>query len=166
MAVTLALTEKMVLLGRLEKTARAARLRVQRALASGAALAKFREVIIAQGGDATVIDDTTRLPRAKRIVDVRAEAAGYIRDVDAMAVAQSALRLGAGRERVEDRIDPAVGLSDLAQAGERIAQGGLLCRLHVNSERHLDEATALARGAFSIGKSKPKLPPLVREEIA
>jgi len=163
MAVTRALTEKMVLLGKLEKTAEAARARVQRALDSGAALAKFRETITAQGGDPTVIDDTTRLPRAKRIVDVRSPSAGYIRDVDAMAIAQSALRLGAGRERVEDRIDPAVGLSALA---ERIVPDGLLCRLHVNNERHLDEATALARGAFTIGKAKPNLGPLIREEIA
>jgi pyrimidine-nucleoside phosphorylase len=166
MEVTLALTAKMVLLAKLEKTPKAARARLQRALASGAALEKFRETIRAQGGDPAVIDDYARLPQAKRIVEIRAESAGYIRDVDAMAIAQSGLRLGAGRERVEDKIDPAVGLSDLAQAGERIAKGGLLCRLHVNNERHLDEATSLARRAFTIGKAKPKLAPLIREEIA
>ncbi|MBE2213770.1 MAG: thymidine phosphorylase [Opitutaceae bacterium] len=166
MEVTLALTEKMVLLAKLEKTPKAARLRVQRALDSGAALAKFRDTIRAQGGDPAVIDDYARLPQARRIVEIRAESAGYIRDVDAMAIALSGLRLGAGRERVEDHIDPAVGLSDLAQAGTRIANGDLLARLHVNNERHLAEATALARRAFTISKSKPRLAPLIREEIA
>lgn len=165
MTVTLALTEKMVLLGGLEKTAKAARARVRHALDSGAALAKFRETIRAQGGDPSVLDHYDRLPRARRVVEIRAERAGFIRDVDAMAVAQAALRLGAGRERVEDRIDPAVGLSDLARAGERVAEGGLLCRLHVNDDRHLDTAVALARGAFTIAKAKPGIGPLIREEI-
>ena len=166
MEVTLALTEKMVLLGRLEKSVKGARARVQRALASGAALEKLRETIRAQGGDPSVIDDTTRLPQGRRVVEVRAESAGYLRDVDAMAIAQAALRLGAGRERVEDTIDPAVGLSDLAQAGDRITKDGLLCRLHVNDDSHLAEAIVLARGAFTVGTAKPKLAPLIREEIA
>jgi len=165
MEVTLALTEKMVLLARLEKTPKAARARLQRALASGAALEKFRETIRAQGGDPRVIDDTARLPQARRIIEIRAGSAGYVRDVDAMPIAQAALRLGVGRERVDTRVDPAVGLSALAQVGERLAKGDLLCRLHVNDERHLDEATALARGAFTIGKAKPRLSPLIREEI-
>ncbi len=166
MAVTLALTERMVLLGKLEKNAKGARARVRQALTSGAALGKFREIIRAQGGDPAVIDDYAQLPQASRVVEIRAEKAGYVRDVDAMAIAQCALRLGAGRERVEDTIDPAVGLSDLAQAGERVARGDLLCRLHVNSERHLDEAIALARGAFTFAPAKQKLTPLIREEIA
>ena len=166
MEVTLALTGKMVLLAKLEKTPKAARTRLQRVLASGAALEKFRETIRAQDGDVSVIDNYERLPRARRVIEVHADRAGYVRDVDAMAIARAALCLGAGRERVDDRIDPAVGLSDLVQAGERIAPDGLLCRLHVNSDSRLDEAVALAREAFTIGKARPKLAPLIREEIA
>jgi thymidine phosphorylase len=82
-----------------------------------------------------------------------------------MAIARVAMRLGAARERVEGRIDPAVGLTDIVPAGTRIAQGGALCRLQVNDDRHLAEARELAREAFVVKRTKPRLGPLVREEI-
>jgi pyrimidine-nucleoside phosphorylase len=165
MEVTLALTARMVVLGRLERTDRAAHARVQRALDSGAALAKFREIVAAQGGDVRAIDDPSRLPRATRTVDLRANVGGFVADVDALAIARAAMRLGAARERVDDKIDPAVGLTDIVPAGTRVEKGALLCRLHVNSTRRLAEGTQLARGAFIIKRTKPRLGPLVREEI-
>ncbi len=165
MEVTLALTAKMLTLGGLERSDRAARKRLQQVLDSGAALEKFREIVSAQGGDVRVVADPTRLPKAARTIDITASRSGYVADVDAMAIARTARRLGAARERVEDRIDPAVGLSGIVPAGTRVARGDSLCRLHVNDERHLAEASELARAAFIIKRTKPRLGPLVREEI-
>jgi len=152
-------------LGGLERTPRAARARVRQVLESGAALEKFRDIVSAQGGDVRVVADPTRLPQAARIVEIAAPASGYVADVDAMAIARAAMRLGAARERVEDGIDPAVGLSGILPAGTRVARSDILCRLHVNDERHLAEARELARGAFVIRRKKPRLGQLVREEI-
>jgi thymidine phosphorylase len=165
MEVTMALTAKMVVLGGLESDMATARARLQRVLDSGAALEKWREIIAAQGGDPRMVDEPARLPQARRVVEVRAGRAGFVVDVDAMDIAQAALRLGAGRERVEDRIDHAVGLTDLAQAGERVEHDGLLARLHVNAEHHLDEALALAQRAFILGDVPPAVASLVREEV-
>jgi len=165
MEVTLALTAKMVVLGKLERTEKAARARLQRTLDSGAALEKFREIIAAQGGDARVIDDYSKLPRAARIVDIRAAAAGWVFDVDAMAIAQAAMRLGAGRERIEDAVDHAVGVSDIVPTGTRVTKGDILCRLHLNREQHAGVAHELAQTAFVIRRGKPRLAPLVREEV-
>ena len=165
MEVTLALTAKMVVLGGLERGERAARARLRTALNSGAALAKFREVVAAQGGDPRVVDDVTRLPQAKRVVDVRGDRGGFVTDVDAMDIALAAMKLGAGRERIEDAVDPAVGLTGIVPAGTRVRAGDVLCRLHVGDERHLAAAHDLARGAFTIGPKKPVIRPLVREEI-
>jgi len=165
MEVTLALTAKMVVLGGLERTDRAARARLQRALDSGAALEKFRAIVAAQGGDPRVIDEPQRLPQAAHVVDVKAERAGYVADVDAMAIARAAMRLGAVRERVEHKIDPAVGLTEIAPAGTRVAPGDVLCRLHANDRARLESAGELARGAFTLKRTKPRLGPLVREEI-
>jgi pyrimidine-nucleoside phosphorylase len=165
MEVTMALTAKMVVLGGLERTGKAARARLQRVLDSGAALQKFREIIAAQGGDSRVIDDYGRLPRATRTIEIHGESSGYVFDVDAMAIAQAAMRLGAARERLEDAVDHAVGVTDIAPAGTRVAKGGVLCRLHVNREQPVDAARELAQSAFLIRRMKPRLAPLVREEV-
>ena len=166
MEVTMELTARIVVLGGLESDVRSARGRLQRALDSGEALRKFREVIEAQGGDPRVVDDHDLLPAARRTVDVPAPRGGFVHDVDAMAIARVAACLGAGRSRVEDGVDHAVGVSRLAQAGEPIEPGAVLCRLHVNSEVHLADAIDLAKGAFAIGGSRPELSPMIREEIA
>jgi len=166
MTVVTALTARMVRLGGLERTDRAARERLQRALDSGAALEKFREIVTAQGGDARVIDDPARLPQARKLVTIAAPAAGYVTDVDAMAIARAAMRLGAARERIDGRIDPAVGITAIAAVGTRVAKGDVLCRLHVNEEQNLAEARALALGAFVLKRAKPRPGALVREEIS
>src|SRR5690606_10500328 len=121
---------KMLVLGGLERSARAARVRLRAVLASGAALEKFRAIVAAQGGDQRVIDDPARLPQAERLVTIPAPAGGCVGDVDAMAIARAAMCLGAARRRVEDRIDPAVGVSAIAPAGTRVEKGTPLCRLH------------------------------------
>ncbi|MGH8021248.1 MAG: thymidine phosphorylase [Opitutaceae bacterium] len=166
MEVTMALTARMIVLGGLEPDVSKASIRLQRAIDSGDALRKFREVIEAQGGDPRVIDDFQRLPRARRTMDVLAPRAGFVDDVDAMAIARVASFLGAGRSRIEDAVDHAVGVSHLVQAGDPIESGAPLCRLHVNDETLLGEARELAQSAFKIGGTRPQMAPLVREEVA
>jgi thymidine phosphorylase len=165
MEVTNALAAQMILLGGLERTEKAARARLKRALDSGAALKKFREIVREQGGDEDVIDDYGKFPRAARTEAIVATSTGFVADVDAMDIAVAAMRLGGARERVEDKVDHAVGITEIAPAGTRVKAGDVLCRLHVNSERHIDTARELAQRAFRIGKAKPKLDPLVRERI-
>ncbi len=164
--LTLELTARMLLVGGLAPDVAAARTRLAEVLASGRALEKFREIILAQGGDAAVIDDSRRLPAARRIVDVPAPEAGFVRDVDAMAIARAAQFLGAGRARADAAIDPAVGVAEILQPGESVERGRPLCRLHVNDEGRLDEARALAAGAFTLGPERPAPARLILEEIA
>jgi len=150
MEVTLALGVRMVLLGGLESNEASARVRLQRALDSGAALEKLRQIVAAQGGDVRVIDEYNQLPQARRIVEVRSPIAGHVADVDALAIAQAASALGASRSRAEDEVDHAVGISHLAQAAEFVEVNGLLGRLHVNAETHGERAMDLVRGAFRL----------------
>src|SRR6185436_15094202 len=118
----------------------AARARVREALASGAGLRKFQEVIGLQGGDARVCDDIARLPRAKETVELRAESAGRVSGIACRTVGTAAMLLGAGRETVESRIDPGVGLVLLKKVGDAVAAGEPLATLHVSDRRRLDEA--------------------------
>ncbi|MDB6126417.1 MAG: pyrimidine-nucleoside phosphorylase [Verrucomicrobia bacterium] len=164
MEVTYVLGEEMLLLTKVEKTREAARARLETVIANGAALTKFRELVAAQGGDARVIDDPSKLPQAKLQVSLPASRGGFVQDVDAMTVALAALRLGAGRARAEDKIDAAVGISGLVKVGEKIAAGAPLAVFHANSEATLEEARKMLAGGIMIGET-PRAPIKLIDEI-
>ncbi len=165
MEVTRALGVEMLLLGGAAATPAEADARLGTALASGDALAKFREVVAAQGGDPRVVDDPGRLPVARSLEPVSAPRAGFVTAVDARAVAFAALRLGAGRARAEDAVDPAVGVAGLVPVGEAVAVGQPLAWLHANDPAGLPEARALLAGAFTVGDSPVPPPPLIADRI-
>ena len=139
-----------------------ARTKVREALTSGAGLAKFREVIELQGGDPRVCDDVKHLPAAKEKVEVRADTAGRITKIACRAVGTAGMLLGAGRETVDSRIDPAVGLMLHKKVGDPVEKGEPLLTLHVNDRTRLDESLAMAKSAFRIGPTAPAPMPLVR----
>jgi pyrimidine-nucleoside phosphorylase len=139
----------------------AARARVRSALESGAGLRKFQEVIALQGGDPRVCDDLSRLPRAAETVELRAESKGRVTGIACRAVGTAAMLLGAGRETVDSRIDPGVGLILRKKVGDAVAAGESLATVHVNDRRRLDEALAMLRRAIRVGPEAPAPRPLV-----
>jgi pyrimidine-nucleoside phosphorylase len=139
----------------------AARTRVRGALESGAGLRKFQEVIALQGGDPRVGDDVSRLPRAAETVELRAESGGRVTGIGCRAVGTAAMLLGAGRETVDSRIDPGVGLVLRKKVGDAVAAGESLATVHVNDRRRLDEAVAMLRRAIRVGPEAPPPRPLV-----
>ena len=139
-----------------------ARARIRRTLASGEGLRKFREVIAIQGGDPTVCEDASRLPRARRTVAVAAEGAGHVTRIACAAIGHAGMVLGAGRETVDSTIDPAVGLVLHKKVGDAVAAGEPLATLHVNDEARLDDAVEMVRSAIRIGPDAPPATPLVR----
>lgn len=164
MEVTFALAEQMLLLAGVAESAEEARRKLAAGLESGAALAKFREIVAAQGGDVRMVDDPSLLPSARLREPLPSPAGGHVRKVDARIVALAALRLGAGRARAEDRIDPAVGIDRLVKVGERVAAGDALCRIHASDAADLAEARTLLLSAFEFG-ARPEPSPLLREII-
>ena len=164
MAVTFALGEQMLTLAGVAPTAAAAREKLEAGVRSGAAFAKFREIVAAQGGDVRMVDDPTRLPAARWQEPLVSRAGGFVREVDARAVALASLRLGAGRARAEDRVDPAVGFSHLVKVGERIAPGGVLAMIHANDEAALAAARPMIERAIVIGDA-PGVPTPLLDEI-
>jgi pyrimidine-nucleoside phosphorylase/thymidine phosphorylase len=151
----------MIQLAGLAKDLDAARVRVREALASGAGLQKFREVIELQGGDPRVCDDPSRLPQARERVEVKSDRAGYVAAIRCRAVGVAAMLLGAGRETVDSRIDPAVGLIVHKKVGDQVEKGEPLMTLHVNDRRQLGEAEALVREAVRIEDQRRQPPPLI-----
>jgi len=165
MVVTLALGVHMLLLARVAADPAAARARLQRAIADGSALRKFRELVTAQGGDATVIDDCARLPQAPVARPIMAPVSGFVADVDPLAVARAAWRLGAGRAHAADAINPAVGITHLVKVGEPVSAGDRLCTVHAASEADLDGVRAGIAAAFRIEPGPARAVSLVDELI-
>lgn len=151
MEVTYALGAHMLMLGGLATDETTARANLKQAVDSGAALAKFQEIVTAQGGDVKAIDDPFRLPQARRQIPVPSPRDGVVTHVDAMGIALAALDLGAGRTRAEDQVDPAVGVSRLVKTGEKIARGEPLCVLHVNRDDRLAAAQEKVLAAVKVG---------------
>jgi pyrimidine-nucleoside phosphorylase len=135
----------------------AARIKVRDALHSGAGLRKLEEIIEAQGGDPRVCGDLSLLPRATEEVPLRAPRDGRVTRIACRAVGQAAMLLGAGRETVDSRIDPAVGLVLHKKVGDLVIEGEPLLTLHVNEKRRLAEAEALLRSAIGIAsEARPR----------
>ena len=164
MEVSYALGEHMLLLAGVEKDPAVARAKLEAGVASGAAFRKFREIVAAQGGDVRVIDEPARLPAAEFQVPVVARRAGYVAEVNAFDVALAALRLGAGRTRAEDKIDPAVGVSRLVKVGECVAAGDVLALIHASDETALSEAQSIVEGAVAFSPT-PVTPPKLIDEV-
>ena len=165
MEVTYALGTQMLILGKVARGETEARAQLEQAVQSGAALAKLREVVDAQGGDAAVLDQVSLLPRARLQVPLPSLEAGIVREVDAMGVALAALRLGAGRARSDDAVDPAVGVAHLVKIGDRVEAGQALAVIHANDEGALADAEARLRQAIALGIHPIAPPPLVAEVV-
>jgi pyrimidine-nucleoside phosphorylase/thymidine phosphorylase len=165
--VTVELTAEMLVLGDAAPGIAEGRARVEAAIADGRGLAKLEEIVAAQGGDAAAVRDPERLPRAERTYDVAAPGAGFVEAMDVEALGLAAVALGAGRARVEDRVDPAVGLVIHRKLGDRVEAGEPLCTVHegARSERR-ERMTARLAAAWRIGPERPAAQPIVLERLS
>ncbi len=165
MDVTYALGEQMLLLAGTVKTAAEARLRLEKSISSSAALAKFREIVTAQGGDGRVVDDPSRLPQARLRIEVKSATGGYVQAVGAMEIALAALKLGAGRMKAEDTVDTTVGFNALVKIGERVPPGGVIAVVHASSDAALVAARESVVQAVRFCTEPVSAPRLVDEVI-
>jgi len=164
-SLSLELTAWMLVLGGVAPSLEAARTRARAALAAGAGLRKFQEVIEEQGGDPRVCDEPWLLPRARETVDLMAEEDGRVARIGCRAIGHAAMLLGAGRETVDSRIDPAVGLVLRKKVGELVMLGEPLITVHVNDRRRMGEAMAILREAVKIAPEASPPGQLIKDVI-
>ncbi|MFH1681059.1 MAG: thymidine phosphorylase [Candidatus Eisenbacteria bacterium] len=155
MVISLALAAEILLLtGRANGDEEARRLLAD-ALEEGSALNLFRRMIAAHGGEDGIVDDPGLLPRARFVREIAAAGGGTLLSVSARAIGLAAMRLGAGRGRVEDPVSPGAGIEVLRKPGAAVSAGDLLARMHTDREDLLGETEPAVRGAFRVGEGKP-----------
>ena len=165
MDLSIELAAEMVLMGEVASSLDEARERCWRTITDGSALARFRKLVIAQGGDPHAIDDPSKLPQPKGRIEVDSKRAGYVHALDARPIGQASMLLGAGRARIDSKIDPSVGVILHKKVGDRVEVGEPLCTVLVNDDPGIEVALAMIGEAYHIEPGPQPIAPLIVERI-
>jgi len=161
-----ALAGELLVLGGLAADVAAAAVAVERALASGAAAERFGRMVAALGGPTDVIERPDRsLPRASVRAAVKPARAGVVTRMDARAVGLAVARLGGGRQRAHEAVDPAVGLADVRGIGEVVDHDRPIAVVHASSSTAAEVAGEAIRAAVIVGDeadAEPRSPVIAR----
>lgn len=130
--LALELGSNMVVLAGKAKDTDEAKSMLMETINKGTALAKLKEFVVAQGGDASVIDDTSKFPKAKYVLEVRAKESGFVSKIYSENMGLIAMELGAGRATKESIIDLAVGIVLDKKRGDKVEAGDILAYVHAN----------------------------------
>lgn len=161
--LVLTLGSQMVVLAKKAETLEEARTKLQEVMKNGKALEKFKEFLSNQGGDASVVDDPSKLPQAAYKIDVPAKEAGVVSEIVADEIGVAAMLLGAGRATKEDEIDLAVGIMLRKKVGDNVEKGEPLVTLYANRE-NVDDVTSKVYDNIRISE-KAEAPKLDRKSV-
>jgi pyrimidine-nucleoside phosphorylase len=135
----LVLSSHMLVLGGIAPDLETARSLSEEAVQSKNALRKFRELVGAQGGDVTFVDDPTKFPPARLVEDVKISDSGCIAQIHARLIGEATVLLGAGRSKKEDRIDHSVGIVIHKKVGEQVEKGDVIYTIHASDRSQVVE---------------------------
>ena len=160
------LAARMIFLGKKAGSLEEARRVAEQHLVDGSGYQKFKQVVAAQGGNAQALDKFELLPNATGMREVTSPRGGYVTSIAAEDIGAASNMIGAGRDRKEDAIDPAVGIILEVKAGEKVDAGSVLCRLYYTREDHVEEAAEMVEDAFRISAQKPDERELILEVVS
>src|SRR5579864_2023582 len=163
--LSIELAARMIFLARKTPTLDEARRLAEQKLVDGSGYKKFKQVVAAQGGNPQALDKFELLPNATGMREVTSPRGGYVSVIDAEDIGVASNMIGAGRERKEDPIDPAVGIILEVKVGEKVDAGSVLCRLYYTREEGVEEAADLVEDAFRISAQKPEERELILEVV-
>lgn len=140
---------------------------VQKHLKDGTALEKFKEMISAQGGDASYIDDPEQFPKAKYVRKLPAPKRGYVHTINAGMIARGVQLLATkDASKKGAKWDHAVGVSEIKKVGAQVKQGEPLMMIHYNDEARLESALEYLKQAYRLAPKRPAPPELIVERVA
>ena len=153
----------MLLVGNVANEFDEARNMVMNSIKNGTALNKLRDLVEAQGGDVSYIDDPRKFSKAQFIEEIEAYESGYIASLNARLFGEASVMLGAGRKKKDDSIDHAVGIVVHKKIGDQVEKGEILFSVHANDEKILLESKKYLEPAVEIRKKKVNPLPLFYE---
>jgi pyrimidine-nucleoside phosphorylase len=163
--LSIELAARMIFLAKITPTLDDARHLAETKLVDGSGYRKFKQVIQAQGGNAQALDKFELLPNATGMREIASPRAGYVSAIEAEDIGRASTLMGAGRDRKDDRIDPAVGVILEVKVGEKVDAGAVLCRLYYTNEERVEEAAELVEGAFRVSSQKAEDRELILEVV-
>jgi len=159
------LTAHMLVLGNAADSLDDGRTKYDSAIATGQALERLARVVAEQGGNPRALEDYSLLPQAQFEDSVVAPEDGYVAGLDARVMGIASMLLGAGRERTDATIDPAVGLVFEKKVGDAVCAGERVCILYSNDRERVPRALEMIREVMAISRDPVSPPPLVLERI-
>ena len=141
-----------------------ARRALYNSIKSGEAFNKLVEMVKAQGGDVEYILHPEKFEVSSRKIEIVAERSGFVKKLDALEIGIAAMKLGAGRETLEDKIDMSAGIILNHKVGAKVKIGDVLCVAYTNKE-HVEDAIAQIKGAYEIVDEPIYSQPVIREIV-
>ena len=120
---------------------------------NGKAIAKLRELVVEQNGNGNFIDDISLFDSANEVLELKSEVDGYVSRIDALAIGHAAMLLGAGREKLEDKIDMAVGIVLNKKVGDYVKKDDVLAYIHTNG-RNTETVLKMVNEAYNFSTEK------------
>lgn len=161
----LVLGSHMVYLAKKASSLEEARHMLERAIEDGSALETFKRFLAAQGGDASVVDDPSKLPQAKYVIELEAKEDGYLAEIVADEIGTAAMLLGAGRATKESTIDLAVGLVLRKKVGDAVKKGESLVTIYSNREQ-IDDVKQKLYENIRLSSERVQAPTLIYDKIS
>ncbi|WFU06941.1 thymidine phosphorylase (plasmid) [Rhizobium sp. CB3171] len=164
--VTFTICEQMLIAGQLARAEAEARDMLNRVLASGAAAERFGKMVAMLGGPIDLIEAPAKyLPTAPIVLPVVPSVGGFVQAIDCRAVGMAVVELGGGRRRPEDAVDPAVGLTGLAEIGQEILIGQPIAHVHARTIEDANAAAEKVCHAYLMGGTSVKPPPTIHQLV-
>lgn len=138
--------------------------RIKKSIEDGSGYKKLLAMFKAQGADISYLEDLSKLPLASHVVPLYSEKEGYVSKLDCLKLGISAMKLGAGRETMDDKIDMSAGIVLNKKLGDKVSKGELLCYIHTNKDSY-EEVVKDVISSFHIQKEPVKIHPIVHEYI-
>ncbi|MBM4168019.1 MAG: thymidine phosphorylase [Ignavibacteria bacterium] len=166
MEVTHVLSGAMIMLGKKAASLEEGIEQSREAVSSGRALEKFKQMVTIQGGDRRVIEQLDSYPKARCPFEVRATTSGYVTAIDSLELGMTGIALGAGRQRVDDRIDPKAGMILEKKIGDSVGAGEIIVRAFTDRDDAVESAQTRIHSAFAIRETRVIKPALIHEMIS